>query len=77
MNALRAVDAEVLGLIALFTYGFDAAENNFLNAGCPFYTLTDYEVLIKKAVEQKVIKSSDIESLTAWRMRPDKWSRGL
>ncbi len=77
VNALRAVDCEVLGLLALFTYGFDVAENNFLNAECPFYTLTDYDVLIRKAVDHGFAEKSDIESLSAWRMKPDEWSKGL
>ena len=77
VNALRAVDCQVMGLIALFTYGFDTAENNFLNADCPFYTLTDYDALIKKAVEQGAVQSTDIDSLTAWRMKPSEWSKGL
>ena len=77
VNALRAVDCKVMGLVALFTYGFETAENNFLNAECPFYTLTEYDVLIKKAVEQGYVEASDIETLTAWRMKPDEWSKGL
>jgi len=77
VNALRAVDCEVLCLLALFTYGFDVAENNFLNAECPFYTLTDYDVLIRKAVDHGFAEKSDIESLSAWRMKPDEWSKGL
>lgn len=77
VNALRAVDCKVLGLLALFTYGFDVAENNFLNAECPFYTLTDYDVLIRKAVDHGFAEKSDIESLSAWRMKPDEWSKGL
>ena len=77
VNALRAVDCAVMGLIALFTYGFETAENNFLNADCPFYTLTDYDVLIKKAIEQKMVEATDLETLTAWRLKPSEWSKGL
>ena len=52
VNALRAVDCKVLGMMALFTYGFETAEDNFFNADCPLYTLTDYESLIRKAIDQ-------------------------
>lgn len=77
VNALRAAGCEVLGLVALFTYGFEASENNFFNTDCPFYTLTDYETLIRKAHDMGYVKEEDIDALKSWRLKPDEWSKGL
>lgn len=77
VNALRASGCEVLGLSALFTYGFEASENNFFNADCPFYTLTDYETMIRKALELGYIKNEEMDALKSWRLKPDEWSKGL
>ena len=77
VKALRAVNCNVMGMMALFTYGFEAAENNFTDSDCPLYTLTDYPTLIKKAVEENMVETTDLETLNAWRMKPEEWSKGL
>lgn len=77
INALRASGCEVLGLIALFTYGFESSENNFINADCPFYTITDYETMISKALELGYVKKEEMDALKSWRLKPDEWSKGL
>jgi orotate phosphoribosyltransferase len=77
VKALRDVNCEVLGMMALFTYGFDTAINNFNDADCSFFTLTDYQTLIEKAVKEKLVDAADLETLNAWRMKPAEWSKGL
>lgn len=73
VEAVRLAGANVKGMVAIFTYGFNDAVESFANAGCELHTLTNYEVLIKKAMEQKYIKDSDLQSLISWRENPKNW----
>ncbi len=77
VNALRAVGCEVLGLIAIFTYGFDVSRDRFESADCPFYTLTDYNHLIKAAIKNNSIMQEDEMILQSWRAKPDSWTKSL
>jgi orotate phosphoribosyltransferase len=67
VNALRDVGAEVIGMGAIFTYGFQKATKAFEEAECPLITLTDYDILIAKAVENNYIKQDEVEELIKWR----------
>jgi orotate phosphoribosyltransferase len=73
VEALREAQAEVIGLIAIFTYGFSVAEKKFAEAGVPFFTLTDYETLLPQAVKQGVIEPAQTETLQQWRRSPETW----
>ena len=73
VSALREAGCEVKGLVAIFTYGFEIANENFKNAKCNFETLTNYEFLIEQALKQESITSSDLDSLKEWRDNPSTW----
>jgi len=73
VEELRRNKIRVTGLVAIFSYGFPVAEKKFSEAGAPFYTLTDYEVLLQQAVTQKIIQSHQLEELKQWRSSPEKW----
>jgi orotate phosphoribosyltransferase len=75
VDALRAAGCEVKGLVAIFSYGFDVAIENFTNAKCPFETLTNYDYLMSQAVKHDYITESDVESLQAWRQDPANWNK--
>ena len=72
--ALREAGLNVLGMAAIFTYGFDAAEDNFSNANCEYITLSDYDNLVEQAQKENYIIEKDIESLKMWRANPEKWN---
>ena len=55
VESLREAGAEVLGLLAIFDYGFETARQNFEEADCPYFTLSDYPHLIKVATEKQLI----------------------
>lgn len=55
MEALRNAGCEVLGMVAIFTYGFDVAKQNFAKQNVPLYTLASYDDLITQATEQNLI----------------------
>lgn len=75
VEALRAAGCEVKGLVAIFTYGFDVAEENFTQANCPYITLTNYDYLMKQAVKMEFITENDVESLQDWRKNPSVWGK--
>ena len=77
VEALREARTHVCGVLAIFTYGFDKAEEAFAPANCPFKTLTNYHTLIQEAVESQYINESDLLSLGTWRKDPANWSPGL
>lgn len=73
VEALRAAGCNVKGMVAIFTYGFNDAVENFKKANCMVKTLTDYNILIEEALNKKYITEKDVESLKAWRTDPSKW----
>ncbi|TXI84337.1 MAG: orotate phosphoribosyltransferase [Crocinitomicaceae bacterium] len=75
VEALRAAGCEVKGLVAIFTYDFAIAKENFKNANCPYETLTNYDFLIQEAVSKDYIPAADLESLQAWRNDPSTWMK--
>jgi orotate phosphoribosyltransferase len=75
VEALREAKLDVRGLVAIFTYGFDIAHENFANAECPYVTLSDYHTLVKIAAQNGWINESDIASLNDWRNAPSEWKK--
>jgi orotate phosphoribosyltransferase len=75
VDALREAGCEVKGLVAIFTYDFDVAKENFKKAKCPFQTLTNYDFLIEQAIRKEYINESDLDSLQAWRANPSIWNQ--
>ncbi len=75
VEALRAAGCEVMGMVAIFTYGFATAQENFENAGVEVVTLSDYNTLIEVATEQNYISSDDQETLKQWRKSPSTWKK--
>jgi len=73
VHALEELGADVDGVLAIFTYGLDAAEKAFADAGVSHYALTNYEELLKVAVDMEFIDESDLETLRAWRSDPESW----
>lgn len=75
VEALRAAGCDVLGMVAIFTYGFPAAAANFEQAGVVLDTLSDYNTLIELATEQGYVQPEEVTTLREWRQSPDTWGR--
>lgn len=75
VEALRAAGCEVVGMVAIFTYAFPLAQENFVKAGVELTTLSDYPTLIECAVEAEYVSSSEVETLKEWRENPSQWGR--
>jgi orotate phosphoribosyltransferase len=65
----------VKGLVSIFSYGFDTATDNFKKTACPFYSLCDYETLLKQALDTGYIKEADLSMLQDWRKDPANWKK--
>lgn len=75
VKALRDAGSRVTGLVSVFTYGFNKAEENFNKENCKAISLCDYETLISKAVEANFITAADLHTLRAWREKPEIWGK--
>lgn len=81
MSSLKAVDSleaahtNVLGMAAIFTYGFDKAIKSFEARKCSLYTLTNYYFLLEAALETGYIKADDMDSLNRWILDPAAWGK--
>ena len=70
---LRAAGAEVIGMIAIYKYGFEEAKQRFEDEGVVLKTLTNYDFLIRTAIADGYISKDEIETLNAWRANPKEW----
>jgi len=73
VEALNAGGANILGMAAIFTYGFDVASENFKNAGIELMTLSNYPTLLKTAIAKNYIAEADHETLKIWSSNPSEW----
>ena len=73
VDTLREAKLIVKGMVSVFTYGFQIAQDNFKKASCPVYSLSNYDILLKRALETKYIQDADLETLNGWRNHPDTW----
>ncbi|MGL1885092.1 MAG: orotate phosphoribosyltransferase [Reichenbachiella sp.] len=73
VEALREANMNVLGLAAIFTYGFPAADKNLKEAELDYFTLSGYDVLLDIALKEDYVKKEVLDSLNAWRVDPGNW----
>ena len=73
VKALRESNLEVLGMIAIFTYGLNLSMENFKKNKVDLDTLSDYNELIKKAIDIEYISEKDSETLKKWNQNPENW----
>ncbi len=74
VEALRNEGANVKGMAAIFSYGFQVAEDNFKQANVTLYTLSNYDSLLSLAVAKEYIKEAEQDTLKEWRKNPSEWS---
>ena len=72
---LSRPEFDVLGMVAIFTYGFPTAEQNFANAGVKLDTLSNYNTMIEMAIEQGYVHPDELETLKEWRRDPASWKK--
>jgi len=75
VEALKERGCEIIGVHAIFSYGFQKATDAFAAADCPFETLTNYSELLQEAVKSEYINQEDLISLEKWSKAPSEWSK--
>ena len=73
VEALRAAGANIKGMAAVFTYGFDIAQENFKNANVDLFTLSNYQNLLNLAVAKRYITEEEEQTLREWNLSPSTW----
>ncbi len=73
VEALRNEGCIVLGMTAIFSYGFPDAVDNFLKAQCKLDTLSNYEILVQIAAETGYVTKDELDTLREWRKAPQLW----
>ena len=75
VEALRNEGANIKGMAAIFTYGFNVAQENFKNANIDLYTLSNYENLLDLAVQKQYITEDQQATLQEWNVSPSTWGQ--
>ena len=75
VDVLRNAGLEVVGMVSIFNYGFDIADEAFKKAGVPFISLTNYASLIELAVEKGDVDANTQDMLMEWRNSPSTWKQ--
>lgn len=75
VEVLRKAGLEVVGMISIFNYGFDAAVDAFAQARVPFISLTNYAQLVQIGLEKGIISAEQESLLLDWRKNPAEWGR--
>lgn len=75
VEALKSGGANIKGMVAIFTYGFDVAEENFKKENIDLHTLSDYEHLANLASETGYIREEQLQTLLEWRKNPSTWKK--
>lgn len=75
VDALQTGGANVKGMLAIFTYGFDVAAENFKKRDIDLHTLSDYNNLIELASNSNYIKEDQLDTLLEWRKSPSTWKK--
>jgi orotate phosphoribosyltransferase len=75
VDVVRNAGLDVIGMVSIFTYGFDAAATACSEAGVPTISLTNYPTLIELAIEKGTIDPEDQNTLLNWSKNPSEWGR--
>ncbi|MBE9492457.1 MAG: orotate phosphoribosyltransferase [Bacteroidetes bacterium] len=75
VKTLRDAGNNVKGMVAIFSYNLNIAEENFTKERCKLFTLADYNTLIIKAKEHNYVMDEDMMSLLKWRKNPEEWGK--
>lgn len=74
VDALKAADVNVKGMVAIFTYGFDVSKENFKTNNVNLFTLSNYESLLEQALDTNFITQNEVDVLSKWNSNPSEWT---
>ena len=73
VNSLIEAGVEVIGCVSIFSYGFDEAQKAFDSVNVPYYSLANFNELVKVAVAEGYIENEDLQDVLEWRKSPRTW----
>lgn len=74
VDALKAAEVNVKGMVAIFTYGLDVSKENFETNKVNLFTLSNYESLLEQALDTNFINQSEVDVLSKWNSNPSEWT---
>ena len=74
-EALKDAGFKILGMVAIFTYGFELAQKNFDQAGIELHTLSNYGDMLVAAKKKGMVSEKDMLQLKSWRVDPENWGQ--
>lgn len=72
---IQAQGLEVVGIAAVFSYELEAGKENFKEANIVYKTLSNYPIMLEKALELNYISDKDLASLNEWNKSPQNWKK--
>ncbi len=73
VNVVRNIGADCVGVIAIFSYDFDIAKDNFKKENCKYSVISDYPTLIEQALNIEYINAQEAKTLAQWSANPKDW----
>jgi orotate phosphoribosyltransferase len=73
VDAIRADGSEVIGMLAIFTYGFPEAEEAFRKAKVELTALSNFDAVLETALATNYLHESELLTLQEWRLSPSTW----
>lgn len=75
VEAIRKDGSEVLGMVAIFSYGFPIAVEQFKQAKVKLNTLSNYDAVLEQALSTNYITQTELNTLKSWRLNPAEWNK--
>ncbi|MHA6281334.1 orotate phosphoribosyltransferase [Salinimicrobium sp. CAU 1759] len=75
VKALQEANLQIKGMLAIFSYGFETANDNFKKSNIELHTLSNYEYLLEVALKTNYINQAESELLKSWRKDPANWKK--
>lgn len=75
VDVIKSSGLDVIGMVSIFSYGFEAATIACEQAGIPVLSLTNYPVMVDLAIERGIIQAEDQKTLLNWRENPSEWGK--
>lgn len=75
VEAIRRDGSDVLGMLAVFTYGFQRSVDSMRDARVELTTLCNYDAILDEALATDYIDESELHTLQDWRNDPENWGQ--
>ena len=74
IKALRNKNLNVVGMLSVFSYNFDFANERFQKENISINSLADYNTLVEMIIAECSITYAESNRLMEWRKDPQSWS---